>query len=276
MEPTRFCVEFTQHFDGEVDVHALDIWPWERRHHAPFPAKYRVTSSPRSAARAICSAEGLRLLVFFMVLPAAIQTAIGLSTQDCDQRERALLHQIWLLRDVERVHVLDLPVDEASLGGTRHQAVEHLQGDALVHVHRRRALEPDAELGSLRIISDLRNIAALHGGHLGHLDRVYPPGIQSGRMATSLLPWLLPSGPVHEAALGASEVFDRRSTDRRRRRSADEHAGRGRLVALARVVHCPEPVLPSLSIVIPAYGEAASLALGAPAPRLPTPPDVEQ
>jgi hypothetical protein len=41
------------------------------------------------------------------------------------------------------------------------------------------------------------------------------------------------------------------------------------------VVHCPEPVLPSLSIVIPACGEAASLALGAPAPRLPT-PDVER
>ena len=47
------------------------------------------------------------------------------------------------------------------------------------------------------------------------------------------------------------------------------------LVAFGLVGHGPDLVLLSLSIVIPACNEAASLALGAPAPRLPA-PDVER
>jgi hypothetical protein len=36
VQSTRFRVEFLQHFDGEVDIHPLNVRPWKRRHHPPF------------------------------------------------------------------------------------------------------------------------------------------------------------------------------------------------------------------------------------------------
>src|SRR5258705_1418730 len=56
MEPARLCVELAQHLDGEVDVHALDVRAWERRHHAPFPGEV-----PRHVFSALgCSRDLLR------------------------------------------------------------------------------------------------------------------------------------------------------------------------------------------------------------------------
>src|SRR6266567_3797736 len=68
----------------------------------PLPAKYRVTSSPRSAARAICSADGLVLLAFFIPVPLCfrrfpqrhevIVTALIVGALFVDDRVEPCLH----------------------------------------------------------------------------------------------------------------------------------------------------------------------------------------